>query len=118
MLVYRYEHIELGVGPLCGETDFNWIRWIHDHASPNEDFAYVEFTKALTYPPFEYRHPDYFFAFNSLERMKAILKEGAEEALYKNDFMLYVYDLEEDYVVLEDGQVFFNKKKANLIDVL
>lgn len=109
MRVFRWQHTEHGFGPLCGHTDFHWGDNFKDHNYPSEDEAFVSFFGYVTKD--EQMEP-YFFGWNSLELLVGNMFTGAEEALEAAGFELTEWEVSEDFIVLEDGQVVFNRSKA------
>lgn len=115
--VYRFEHTEIGCGPLCAETSFPWNRFFRDHTSPCELEIFNDFERFVKNRDdvVERNHPDFFFGANDLDWLLSLLRTGAEEALELNDFELMEFEVTEDYLVLDDGQVYFNKSKAKRV---
>lgn len=108
MRVYRWQHKESGFGPLCGETSFNWEFNFKHHKFPCYDEGYNQFTKFFS----EDKMEEYFFAWDSIENFLEVMEDGAEEALEEWGFEFTEWEVEEDFVVLKDGQVLFNRAKA------
>lgn len=111
--VYRFEHVEDGVGPLCGKIlhRFEWEQMFYEHMFPCYDDDFVDFCGGR--PGLEDGDRDeYVFGWDDLEKVVAFIKPGAEEILESNGFELMEYEVHKDYVIMKDGQVCFNKKIA------
>lgn len=106
--IYRWQHKETGFGPLCGKTGFDWVFHFKHHESPCEDEGYLDFCRFFS----EEQMKDYFFAWSSLEHFLEVLEDGAEDALEECGFEFTEWEVHEDYVLLKDGQVLFNRSKA------
>lgn len=110
--VYRWEHKELGIGPLCGETNFRWKCWFREHKGPWEDDAFEAYRCSIPELPSQL-----FYAWSCLPLLLANMYEDAEEALEEAGFELTEWEVDEgDFVLMTDGQVAFLKHKARRIN--
>lgn len=111
MKVWRWEHGELGYGPLCGETgDFLWEDLFYPHLDPEHCPRYTEYVSSLSFKD----RKGHFFGANSKSGICKLMKKGTGRKLQECGFHLCIYEVHEDFVVLSDGQVFFKKAKAVL----
>ena len=115
--VYRFEHKYIGCGPLCGETSFSWQTYFKDHDCPRDDVGFPDFERSVKHRDSitDDDHPYFFFGALNLDWLLNLLRHGAEEELEFFDFELMEYEVTEDYYVLGDGQVYFNKSKAKRV---
>lgn len=111
--VFRWQHKETGYGPLCARNDDPFMWWqvlFHDHNGPEGD-EWVEYKNQESHIK-----SNHFFAWDSLDKFLNILKEGAEDLLENRGYEMTEWEISEAYIVMEDGQVYFDRTKATRIN--
>ena len=117
MRVYRIEHGETGIGPLCARQpnySISWFELFHDHNSPD---TYAEYLKFANKHKMHYDNDNfqYVFGMECLDRLFGLLKENAFDTLEEYGFVLREFEVKNDYVVLPDGQVVFDRDQAIIV---
>lgn len=115
MKVFRIEHLELGVGPMCGEVagvDY-WFVNFKEHPIPADYSAFRKFEAANAFGE------DHVFGVLSEDNLYGLItNRRAVRNLTNNGFALYVYEVTEEFVVFSHiDQVCFNRAKAKLLDI-
>lgn len=117
MLVYRIEHQELGVGPMCGHKVPGlpvWHHMFYDHQPPCLFNRYEKWRKSKSSSNrknifFGAKNKDFIrriiIDFNSLDVINTLTELG---------FVGVVYEAV-DFVVMHDGQIAFDKPSATLV---
>lgn len=113
--VYRYEHLDKGFGPLCGDglTLLGGRCWdeLFDHHD-SVDYFEEEYNKIEG--GIKEKH---YFGMTSKEALFSLTFSWTFRALEEAGFALFVYE-SEDAVVFPDGQVVFTKEKSKLLDII
>ncbi len=110
MKLYRYEHVDTGLGPLCGEHELNWCKAFDCHRAPMDFVEFVDFAESVGWDHRQYRtDTKYRFGSVSFDRLMDLVKN--EKYLLKEGFVLYEYEVEEEFCVFDDWQIVFNRDK-------
>lgn len=112
MKVYRYEHIDDGLGPFrCKKyTDDFSFNPFKKHLVPIFQEEFRKFVSKL--PEWNGLNlSPYLFGMGSLDELYDLLVYPKEQMIVAG-FVVAVYEVDGDFCVLSDGQVMFNKEKA------
>ena len=112
MIVFRLEHSETGLGPYTtkdGEYE-DLLLQLSSHKAPGDFEEYWVFTKDMWDPEEDEFLPDeWLFAWESQAHMDDFIC-GVDDLM---GFVVRQYEVD-DYLILPDGQVMFNKLTAIL----
>jgi hypothetical protein len=107
MKIYRVEHVEHKIGPLCvggsNITNKSWYEVARDHAAIqdiNLKFVVEAYHK---------------FGLTDVSHLFKIFKKSRWEFLLKNNFRLVEY-IVKDYVIFDDIQVVYDSRTAERVD--
>ncbi len=110
MKLYRYEHVDTGLGPLCGEHAINWRCVFDTHSAPMWFSEFIEFADMVGWDHRKYLpNTPYRFGSISFDKMMDLVID--EEAIKKHGFVLYEYEVEEEFCVFDEWQIVFNRDK-------
>lgn len=108
MKIYRIEHTNLKIGPLCEEGcrihGKDWFMIAHDHP---DFFDYQLENLSENYISTEYYHK---FGCTSFAKILFLFKEGMLEMLKQYNFHVYEFEVKDYYEF--DGQVMFDSRTA------
>lgn len=120
--IYRFEHKETGLGPLCGEHSIDWNQVFYHHEYPMHSIEFVAFADRFGWDHLGPNRVDgkYRFGCPSIDAIIDLLRDDGEEILNFCDFQLVEYEIDEedDYCLFYSNQVVFDITQARMCRVI